>query len=237
MRDDAALLGQRLAAHGLRPVARLRVTDNRSVMVSFSRNRVLSVHRGYAAAPDRVLAAIVRFVAPGTSRELRKAAEHEIRSFHPARSPRGAAPPRAADRPQPGDLLALQRLAEAFDDFNRRHFGGALPVVPIRLSGRMRSRLGQLSLGAGGDPTGISISRRHLGAHGWDEALHTLLHEMVHLWQWATGQKVDHGAAFRAKARATGVTASARRWVRGAHRRQVAATESHAPRPTHPRLS
>lgn len=234
MTDDALLLERRLAAHGLRPVSRLRVTNNRTVLVSFSRNRVLSVHRVYTGAPDRVLQAIVRFVAAGTSRQMRRAAEHEIRSFHPVATLAAAAgtPARAPDRPQPGDLAALQRLRALFDEYNRRHFDGALPDVPIRLSGRMRSRLGHLSLGEQGESVGITISRRHLGAHGWDEVAHTLLHEMVHLWQLATGRKVDHGREFRAKARETGVTAAARRWVRKPKARQVASTTSHAPRPT-----
>ncbi|HEY2804272.1 MAG TPA: SprT family zinc-dependent metalloprotease [Gemmatimonadales bacterium] len=228
MTDEVEMLERRLAAHGLRPVARLRVTNNRSVLVSFSRKRVLSVHRGYAAAPDRVLAAIVRFVAPGTPREMRKAAEHEIRTFHPiaslAAAAAGVPAPRSPDRPQPGDIDALRRLAELFHEYNVRHFAGRLPEVPIRLSGRMRSRLGHLTLGTHGDPTEITISRRHLGAHPWEEVAHTLLHEMVHLWQWSNGQAVDHGAAFRAKAREIGVTAAARRWVRPTRRRANAPT-------------
>jgi hypothetical protein len=42
----------------------------------------------------------------------------------------------------------------------------------------------------------------------------TLLHEMVHLWQHANGHPVNHGPAFRAKAREVGAHAAARRWVR-----------------------
>jgi hypothetical protein len=34
----------------------------------------------------------------------------------------------------------------------------------------------------------------------------TLLHEMVHQWQAETGQPVDHGRAFRRKAREVGIT-------------------------------
>jgi predicted SprT family Zn-dependent metalloprotease len=77
----------------------------------------------------------------------------------------------------------------------------------------MRTRLGHLSLDQAGRPTDITISRRHLAAHGWDEAEQTLLHEMVHLWQWVIGHTVDHGPQFRAKAREVGVAAAARRWV------------------------
>jgi hypothetical protein len=47
--------------------------------------------------------------------------------------------------------------------------------------------------------------------HGWPEALHTLLHEMVHQWQDETSHTIDHGATFRAKARAVGIAPYARR--------------------------
>jgi len=56
-------------------------------------------------------------------------------------------------------------------------------------------------------------SRRHIRRDGWDEALHTLLHEMVHQWQDEQGLAVDHGASFRAKARAVGITPLACRAV------------------------
>jgi len=211
----ADMLLERLTALGLRPVERLRATENRSVLVSLSRQRVLSVHRGYAEAPDRVLKAIVRFVSRWTPRDLRQAARHEIVSFHDARPESLARPARPArpDRPRPGDAEVLERLALLFQTLNRRHFTDALPAVPIRLSGRMRTRLGHLSLDQAGRPTDITISRRHLAAHGWDEAEQTLLHEMVHLWQCVIGHAVDHGPQFRAKAREVGVAAAARRWV------------------------
>jgi hypothetical protein len=41
--------------------------------------------------------------------------------------------------------------------------------------------------------------------------LDTLLHEMIHQWQDETHRPIDHGRAFRAKAREVGITASARR--------------------------
>jgi len=57
------------------------------------------------------------------------------------------------------------------------------------------------------------LSRRHIRRDGWDEALHTLLHEMVHQWQDEQGFVVDHGSIFRAKARAVGITPLACRAV------------------------
>lgn len=224
MSDQELLLG-RLNALGLRPVTALRLTSNRTVMVSLSRRGTLSIHRGYALAPDRVLKAIVRFVARGTPKALRKAAEHEILSFSLPAGPLGDQPtdrPRREEAAQPGDGEAIERLGLLFAEYNQRHFMGSLPAVPIRLSGRMRSKLGHVSMGRDGRPTEIAISRRHLLAHGWDEVAHTLLHEMVHLWQGAAGHPVDHGPKFRAKAREVGVTAASQRWVRGRRERAAA---------------
>ena len=77
----------------------------------------------------------------------------------------------------------------------------------------MRSRLGHYTGGAtvASEPAEIAISWRHIRRHGWEEALHTLLHEMVHQWQDETGRPIDHGARFRAKAREVGIEAAARR--------------------------
>jgi len=109
----------------------------------------------------------------------------------------------------------LQRLARLFRALNARYFGGRLPELPLRISGRMTRRLGQLTLERkSGRPVEIAISRTHLERHAWDEIAHTLLHEMVHLWQWQAGLKVDHGPAFRRMARAVGITPAARRAVR-----------------------
>jgi hypothetical protein len=212
---EEVLLGRRLELLGLRRPRTLRVTDNRSVMVSLSPRGVLSIHRGYAQAPDRVLKAVVRFLMPGTTRAGRRAAEHEILSFRP--EDHVAGPPhrrRSGDRPRAGDAEKCEQLALLFAQYNRRHFGGALPTVPFRISGRMRTRLAQLCLRRRtGEPYEITMSRSHIDGHGWWETAHTLLHEMVHLWQHTNGHPVDHGLAFRRKAEAIGVAASARRVV------------------------
>jgi hypothetical protein len=85
--------------------------------------------------------------------------------------------------------------------------------VPIRISRRMKSRLGHYSPAADGCEAEIVLSRRHIRRDGWEEALHTLLHEMVHQWQDEQGLVVDHGASFRGKARAVGITPLACRAV------------------------
>src|SRR4029078_2182216 len=92
--------------------------------------------------------------------------------------------------------------------YNASHFGGMLRPVPVRVSRRMRSRLGPYAPGPPLKQGEIAISWRHLRRHGWDEALQTLLHEMVHQWQDETGLPIDHGSRSRAKARHTGLKAS-----------------------------
>jgi hypothetical protein len=210
-------LRRRLAALGLTDLAAVRVTDNRAVMVSVTKGRVLRIHRGYAHASDRVLRAVVRFLARSTRPALRRAARHEILSFGADVRAGPAGPRRSSDRPRPGDRMHVERLGALFREANAAHFGGSLPELPIRLSGRMKTRLGQLCLEHGtGVPYEITLSRRHVERHGWTEVADTLLHEMVHLWQQVRGHPVDHGRTFRAKAREVGVEPAARRQVRRA---------------------
>jgi Mlc titration factor MtfA (ptsG expression regulator) len=89
--------------------------------------------------------------------------------------------------------------------------------VSLRVSRRMRSRLGHYTCAAHGESAEIALSWRHIRRDGWAEARHTLLHEMVHQWQDETGQEIDHGPKFRAKAREVGVAPFARRTVHHSH--------------------
>ena len=109
----------------------------------------------------------------------------------------------------------LVRLEELHEQLNQRHFDGKLGSVALRLSGRMRTRLGELTVDVGGHaPLEIAISRRHIDRDGWEEVEHTLLHEMVHQWQVESGREADHGAAFRRKARDVGIEPVAIRDIR-----------------------
>jgi hypothetical protein len=208
------LLGNRLALLGSRHLS-LVTHRNRTVMLSLSRSGVLRLHEGYAFASDRVLKAIVRFLNPRVPRILRRAAEREFLAF-PVHvyAPAAKRAPRT-ERARPGDLVLLHRLETLQRELNARHFGGALGDIPIRLSGRMRSRLGELAVDLEtGRPNQIAISRRHIARHAWSEVEHTLLHEMVHQWQAEAGMPVDHGRTFRRKAREVGVIPAARRTIR-----------------------
>jgi SprT-like family protein len=212
--DGEGLLARRLLLLGLRDVERIETHANQTVMVSLSARRVLRLHRGYGAAPDRVLRAIVRFLNPRIPRVLRRLAEREFLAFPVEQhAPPPAARPRR-DRPQPGDLLLLHRLQQLHQRFNDAHFDGALSSLPLRISGRMRTRLGELSVDLRtGRPIEIAISRRHLTRYPWPEVEHTMLHEMVHQWQAESGLRVDHGPTFRDRARAVGVLPRAKRGV------------------------
>jgi hypothetical protein len=194
-----------LRALGLRRIQTCTLTRNRNVMVSF-RGTELRVHHGYLTAPPEVLAAIVTFVE-GRKRADRRAARNRIVS-HKVEVPRT---PARRERTRREDEPIAVRLTEWHARYNADHFGGSLKAVPVRVSRRMKSRLGHYTAATGGGTGEIAISWRHLRRHGWDEALHTLLHEMVHQWQDETGAAIDHGRGFRAKAREVGIEAAARR--------------------------
>jgi hypothetical protein len=208
-------LPARLRLLGLRGVSRIIIHTNRIVMVSLGARRVLRIHQGYAHAPDRILRAIVRFLDSSQPREVRRRAEREFLEF-PVERHAPAPGPSRRERPRPGDLLVIHRLAKAHERLNAEHFGGTLGSLPIRLSSRMRTRLGELSVDLRtGRPIEIAISRRHIDRHIWGEVEHTLLHEMVHQWQAESGIAVDHGSSFRRKAQEVGVLPGAKRILGG----------------------
>ncbi|HEV8448006.1 MAG TPA: SprT-like domain-containing protein [Gemmatimonadaceae bacterium] len=212
----------RLRSLGLKRIARCRLTRNANVMVSW-RGDELRVHEGYLTAPADIHEAIVVFVE-SRSRAERRSATKRIVSFagttwrHSGRR----------ERTRPEDEPLARKLEDWHARLNEEYFGGALRSLPVRVSRRMKSRLGhytggQVDRGPGGPerqtakPLGeIAISWRHVRRHRWEEVVHTLIHEMVHQWQDENGLPIDHGPRFRAKARDVGIDAAAKRAV--AHR-------------------
>jgi len=206
---DAGELLEQLRAFGLRRIALCRLTRNRHVMVSF-RATELRLHEGYLAAPDHTLRAIVTFVEGRTRAERARA--RRVLLAYPIST--GAPMRRRRQGNHPDDARLAERLTAWHGVYNDRHFGGALRPIAVRVSRRMRGRLGHYTAAtAAGDAPEIAISRRHLRRHGWDEALETLLHEMVHQWQDEQGHAIDHGRVFRQKATAVGISPHARRIV------------------------
>jgi len=199
-------LADRLRHLGLRKVTRVELHRNRVVLLTLHRG-VLRIHQGYADAPDDVLADIVKFLSAFTRRRERLAARKRFLAYPLDHAEQ---PHRRPPRPQPGDRPWIERIRLAHAQLNARHFAGALAEIPIRLSGRMRRRLGQVTLSREtGAAVEMGFNRRHVQHDPWPEVEDTLLHEMVHQWQAETGQPVDHGAGFRQKARAVGIHARA----------------------------
>ena len=209
---SAEELLERLRGMGLLGIDRCVLTRNRSVMISFQ-NGVLRLHSAYLTAPEDIHRAIVAFVGARTRRARREPQRVILEYAIPLdemRPRRGPLP-----RPRPGDIPLMEELARRHDHYNAMLFGGMLSRIPIRISGRMRRRLGQyVAPCESGRPPEITISRRHIRRHGWEETLHTLLHEMVHQWQAENGMPIDHGPEFRRKALEVGIDATARRVVR-----------------------
>ena len=206
-RAQTAVLFSRLQELGLRGVDGLVLMRTRTVMVSLI-GRTLRVHEGYTDAPESVLRAVVAF-AMARTRASRAVARDAILAHEVERAPAA----RRIEAPRPGDLAIIAQLTSSHQDLNARWFDGGLSTLPIRLSGRMASRLGHFDPGSRLTPPEIVLSRKHVVRHGWRETMHTLLHEMVHQWQHETGQPVDHGREFRRKCRDVGIAPAARRDV------------------------
>jgi len=208
------LLRRRLEALGLEGIEALHTHTNRTVMLSL-REGVLRIHRGYAMASDRVLRAIVRFLRPKLPRRLRRALEQEFLSF-PVDLHAGRPPSRRSERPRPRDIRILHLLARTHQRLNVECFNDQLREIQFRLSSRMKTRLGELSVNLRtGEVREIAISRAHVRNHSWAEVEHTVLHEMVHQWQVENKLPLDHGAAFRQKAGEVGIEPRAARDLGG----------------------
>ena len=208
---NADELRARLQRLGLGSQYRVRLTTNRTVVVSYSGGE-LRIHNSFLTADEDVWKAIITFVH-GRNRVARQEARRTILEFPvvpPDDAPRRRRKP---ERPHPADAALIRELSRWHAQYNTERFAGQLRSIPIRISRRMKSRLGHYSPALEGSEPEIVLSRRHIRRDGWPEALHTLLHEMVHQWQDEQGLAVDHGATFRAKARDVGITPLACRAV------------------------
>jgi hypothetical protein len=207
---NADELRARLLRLGLGSRYRVRLTSNKTVVVSYSGGE-LRIHNSFLAADEDVWKAIITFVH-ARNRVVRQEARRTILEF-PVSIPESHTRSRKPEHTSAVDAPLQRELMHWHSVYNAERFGGALRSVPIRISRRMKSRLGHYTAAAHGCEPEIVLSRRHIRRDGWEEALHTLLHEMVHQWQDEQGLMVDHGATFRAKARSVGITPLACRAV------------------------
>ncbi len=209
---DEALLVNRLTALG--GESRVAVHENETVLVSVAKNGMLRVHRGFAYAPDGVLAAVLAFVNPKTPAHKRRNAERRIKHFSVDEYVRPARRRRRSVKIRPGDRKLIATLRRIHQQLNDERFGGELSSIKFRISHRMRRRLGELTVDPETDrAVEIAISARHLRRDDWHEVEHTVLHEMVHQWQAESGLDIDHGATFRLKAVEVGVLPRADRLI------------------------
>ena len=199
----------RLTAMGLRGVRSLALTSNRSVMVSAT-DGALRVHRAFLAAPEPVHRAIVRFLI-ASRRAERLAARRVLVAFPVGASERRA--PRVPERTHPDDAPFAATLTEWHARYNTERFAGSLRRMTVRVSRRMRARLGHYAPAQQDRSAEIAISRRHLKRHGMVASLETLLHEMVHQWQDEHGHPLGHDRRFREQAKAVGIVGRAKRVV------------------------
>ncbi len=202
-------LPDRLYRLGLAPGTPVTLTRNRVQVLSWQVRDGLRIHAGYAWAPDEVLSAILRYLAPRVPRSEKLAARRRFLTFPldryvKSRARRPLAGVSERDAPMVAHLERLHQI------LNARHFAGSLGTIPIRVSDRMQTRLGEFRADLDHKPVVITISGRHIRRDGWTVATETLLHEMVHQWQCETGIPVDHGRAFRRKAREVGIPPAAR---------------------------
>lgn len=200
--QSPAAFRARLAAAGLGPEWKVTTTENRATMVSF-RGDTVRVHRAYLDAPDAVIHAIVRFVST-KRRDIRREASRVILAHAPPKAPADVVPIRNRERTHAADTPFVRRLVSAHREYNAERFDGALGEIQIRVSRRMRRKLGHYSPATHGLPPEIAIGRRHITHDSWDDVLHTLLHEMVHQWQDESGFALAHDARFRRMARIVG---------------------------------
>ena len=208
---NAEELRARLQRLGLGSQYRVRLTTNRTVVVSYSGGE-LRIHHSFLGADEEVWKAIITFVH-GRTRVSRQEARRTILEFPVARPDEAPRRRRSPEKSNPADAPLIRELTRWHAQYNQERFGGSLRWIPIRISRRMKSRLGHYTPAAEGCEPEIVLSRRHIRRDGWAEALHTLLHEMVHQWQDEQGLVVDHGSTFRAKARDVGITPLACRAV------------------------
>ena len=130
---------------------------------------------------------------------------------------------RRSSRSRADDAAMISALQVEHAGYNAALFGAKLGRVKIRLSRRMKNRLGHYMVAGGGQPAEIAMSLRHIERDSWDDVLHTLVHEMVHQWQDENGMALDHGQAFREKAIEVGISARATRPAGGGAQPRLAA--------------
>jgi hypothetical protein len=218
VRSEAELL-EYLHRCGATGVERVTLRRNRSTLWSLTGGgRRLNLHAAYAGAPGEILQAIALLCRRIQRRDAAwRDAAHRVREWpgaldaarrlrtlhHTAPADPGAGLPGCCATT--GQRVHLVRL---YRYLNAAHFADALPsVVPIRLSRRFRSRLGQMVPGRvdGRRVVLELVLNLDLMLAGNDaQRVDTLLHEMAHAAEYLETGVVGHGPGWRRWARRAG---------------------------------
>ena len=236
-----------LHRRGATRLRNVRFKANRSTIWSLTQNgAVLNLHVAYRTAPLEVLdhfAVIARDAYRATT-QYRESVDavrrwegltlemRRIRNEHRRRPVSAPRPRRRSIRTAPNCATEEQKvyLRRLYRYLNRTRFDGRLPEeIPIRLSNRMKARIGQMIPEL---RNGVRYVREltltvdlMLEGNG-RERIDTLVHEMAHAADWLFRGKLDHGPSWRAWARYAGCkdTACADEPIRRRGRRAVTVT-------------
>jgi hypothetical protein len=206
---------EELRSRGAVRLSRVTFRANRSTVWSITRSgRVLNLHAAFASAPSAELfdafATLVR--EGGVASSASRSAARVVGAW-PALAP-GLADARRARRNRPESACCAtsgqsRYLRILYAYFNATRFEGRLPAdLPVRLSDRMRSSLGHMMPGSGGDRerTVVEIALNvdlMLKGNGADR-IDTLLHEMAHVADYLLSGRRGHGKTWRMWARRAG---------------------------------
>lgn len=196
---------------GARRLDRIVFRSNRSTIWSLTQGgRVLNLHEGYRRAPSdviRAFAVIARYASRPNApyREACRTVQTwpgidaALRRLRQARTRRSQATPLVRCQGTAEEQLRMRKL---YDRLNRTRFKDRLPKdIPLRISRRMRSRLGHMAPeGSRRRPVVAEIAlNRTLFRRGNEEVLReTLLHEMAHVAAYLFDGESGHGEAWRA---------------------------------------
>jgi len=211
-----------LRARGAVRLQRIRFRRNRRTIWSLTgAGTVLNLHSAYREAPPHVLEAFAVIAREALRRTpaFRKAAQ-VVRGWEgllpemfrsPVEHPSRRTPPRRPP-PRKGPCCAtaaqIAYLEGLYAQLNRTRFEGRLPEkLPIRLSARMRSRMGHMLPGWDGRArTVVELALNPdlmLEGNGRDR-VDTLAHEMAHAAHWLFEGGRGHGPDWRRWARVAG---------------------------------
>lgn len=229
---------------GATQLTRVNLRQNRSTIWSLTaEGRTLNLHAAFAAAPPAILDRLATIARDGHrgSRAFHDAAE-VVRTWPPVlraiRNLRSSGPRRGAlgrgEGPccaTPAQKVYLQKL---YRFLNETRFEGMLPArVHLRLSNRMKSRLGQMVPATrNGRRVVVEIALNvdlMLSGNG-HMRLDTMVHEMAHAADWLFDGNVGHGRSWQDWAEYAGCEVSACTEGRIRRRRRGLRTVERVPR-------